>query len=97
MIYGTFFIKEEESPKGYVLSDKIIKVEINDKGVFIDETKVEGENSVYTFDFYNTPIDTPNTGDNRNLTLWATLLGLSVAALTGIGVHEYKKKKVNKK
>lgn len=95
--YGTFFIKEEESPKGYVLSDKIIKVEINDKGVFIDETKVEGENSVYTFDFYNTPIDTPNTGDNRNLTLWATLLGLSVAALTGIGVHEYKKKKVNKK
>ena len=95
--YGTFFIKEEESPKGYVLSDKIIKVEINDKGVFIDETKVEGENSVYTFDFYNTPIDTPNTGDDRNLTLWATLLGLSVATLTGIGVHEYKKKKEKSK
>lgn len=96
--YGTYFIKEEKSPKGYVLSDKIIKLEINDKGIFIDGEKIEGENDIYSFDFYNTPVDTPKTGDNSNLTLWASLLGLSALTLAGIGIREYKKRKsINKK
>ncbi len=42
-----------------MISDKVIKIEINDKGVFIDDVKVEGENSLYTFEFENAPIDTP--------------------------------------
>lgn len=95
--YNTFFIKEENSPKGYVLSDKIIKVEINDKGVFIDGEQINGEDDVYTFDFYNAPVDTPKTGDDSNLMLWAILLGLSVISLTSVGVHEYKKRKIKNK
>lgn len=95
--YNTFFIKEEKSPKGYVLSDKIIKVEINDKGVFIDGKQINGEDDIYTFDFYNVPVDTPKTGDDNNLMLWAILLGLSVVALTSVRVHEYKKRKINNK
>ena len=95
--YGTYFIKEENSPNGYVLSDKVIKLEINDKGIFIDGEKIEGENDIYSFDFYNTPVDTPKTGDNSKITLWAGLLGLSILTLAGIGVREYKKRKsVNK-
>ena len=95
--YGTYFIKEENSPNGYVLSDKVIKLEINDKGIFIDGEKIEGENDIYSFDFYNTPVDTPKTGDNSKITLWAGLLGLSILTLAGIGIHEYKKRKsVNK-
>ena len=95
--YGTYFIKEESSPNGYVLSDKVIKLEINDKGIFIDGEKIEGENDIYSFDFYNTPVDTPKTGDNSKITLWAGLLGLSILTLAGIGVREYKKRKsVNK-
>jgi len=96
--YGNYYIKEIKAPKGYVLSDKVIKVEINDKGVFIDDAKVESEDSIYTFEFENVPVDTPKTGDNSNLTLWASLLGLSIIALASVGVHEYKKRKlVNKK
>lgn len=96
--YGTYFIKEEKSPKAYVLSDKVVKLEINDQGVFIDGEKMESENSIYTFEFYNIPVDTPKTGDNSNLTLWASLLGLSVISLAVLGVHERKKRKVmNKK
>ena len=92
--YGTFFVKEEKSPKSYILSDKIVKVEISDKGVFIDGEKVEGENSIYTFEFYNTPVDTPKTGDDSNLTLWVSLLALCSLTLAGIGIHEYKKRKL---
>ncbi len=96
--YGTYYIKEIAAPKGYVLSDKVIKVEMNDKGTFIDNEKVESEDSVYTFEFENAPVDTPKTGDNSNLKLYAGLLGLSLIALASVGVHEYKKRKsVNKK
>ncbi|MCI8272685.1 MAG: hypothetical protein HFJ55_01205 [Clostridia bacterium] len=95
--YGTYYIKELIAPKGYVLSDKVIKVEMNDKGVFIDDTKVEGEDSVYTFEFYNTPVDTPKTGDNSNMTIWISILAISAIALAGVGVYELKKKKSNHK
>ena len=96
--YGTYYIKEIAAPKGYVLSDKVIKVEMNDKGTFIDNEKVESEDSTYTFEFENVPVDTPKTGDNSNLKLYAGLLGLSILALASVGVHEYKKRKsVNKK
>lgn len=96
--YGIYYIKEIAAPKGYVLSDKIIKVEMNDKGTFIDNERVESEDSIYTFEFENVPVDTPKTGDDSNLKLYAGLLGLSILALAGVGVHEYKKKKsVNKK
>lgn len=96
--YGTYYIKEIAAPQGYVLSDKVIKVEMNDKGTFIDNEKVESEDSVYTFEFENVPVDTPKTGDNGNLKLYAGLLGLSLIALASVGVHEYKKRKsVNKK
>ncbi len=29
--YGIYYIKEIAAPKGYVLSDKVIKIEMNDK------------------------------------------------------------------
>ncbi len=96
--YGTYFIKELESPKGYVLSNKVLKLEINDQGVFLDGQKIEGENDLYTFDFYNTPVDTPKTGDNSNFALWASILGLSAITIAGIGIREIKKRKtVNRK
>lgn len=96
--YGIYYIKEIAAPKGYVLSDKVIKIEMNDKGTFIDNEKVESEDSTYTFEFENVPVDTPKTGDNSNLKLYVGLLGLSILALASVGVHEYKKRKsVNKK
>ena len=70
---------------------------MNDKGVFIDDTKVEREDSVYTFEFYNTPVDTPKTGDNSNMTIWISILAISAIALTGIGVYGLKNKKSNHK
>ncbi len=59
--YGIFYIKELKEPKGYVKSDKVLKLEINDKGVFLDDTQIELKDSIYSFEFENMPVETPNT------------------------------------
>lgn len=59
--YGTFFIKEIKAPNGYELSNRVAKVEINDKGVFIDGIEIQKENEVYSFEFENQKIETPKT------------------------------------
>ncbi|MCI9039931.1 MAG: hypothetical protein HFJ29_08825 [Clostridia bacterium] len=59
--YGTFYIKELKSPKNYELSNRVVKVEINDKGVFVDGTEIQEENTVYSFEFENQKIETPKT------------------------------------
>ena len=59
--YGTFYIKELKSPNGYELSNRIAKVEINDKGVFVDNVEIQKENTVYSFEFENQKIETPKT------------------------------------
>ena len=61
--YGTYYIKEIKAPSNYQLSEKIIKVEINDKGVFVDDNLLESENDLYNFEFTNKKIETPKTGD----------------------------------
>lgn len=61
MRYGTFYIKELKSPKNYELSNRVAKVEINDKGVFVDGTEIQEENTVYSFEFENQKIETPKT------------------------------------
>ena len=92
--YGIFYAKELKSPNGYVLSDETIKIEINDKGVFVNDNKIESsEDGVYSFEFENVKIETPKTGNNSNMPLWIALLTMSAISVAGIGVHEYKKRK----
>ena len=69
---------------------------INDKGVFVDGTEIQEENTVYSFEFENVKIETPNTGDNSNIKLWIALLSISALALAGIGAYEYKKRNSSK-
>lgn len=59
--YGTFYIKELKAPNGYVKSDKVIRLEINDKGVFVDNAPVEKNDNIYSFKFENAPVEIPNT------------------------------------
>lgn len=90
--YGKYYIKEIEAPKGYKLSDKKIIVEINDNGVTIDGNLVqEAEKDLYSFDFENEKIETPNTGDNSNIGFWIKVLSISFILLAGIIVLGIKK------
>lgn len=79
--YGTYYIKEIQAPDGYLLSDKIIKIEINDKGVFADGELLEEDNSVCTFTYFNQQIPKIQTGNERSYPLLLSSLLISVLGL----------------
>jgi len=86
--YGTFYIKELSEPKNYILSEKVLKVEINDKGVFIDNVEIQESDSIYNFEFSNKKIETPKTSDESNDILWLIVLIISTTILFVIVIYE---------
>ena len=95
--YGTYYIKEITAPKGYEKSDKVVKVEINDKGVFVDDKEINENDNIYNFEFENAPIETPNTGDNSHLKLIGGVMILSLLGLILLAIKLFKNNKDNKK
>lgn len=94
--YGTYYIKEITAPDGYLKSDETIKIEINDKGVFVNkELAKEVSNKVYSFEFENVKI--PKTGENRNTNIYLVIFVILTFSSVGIGIYEHQKKKNNKK
>ena len=89
--YGEFWIKETKAPVGYLLSDEVKHVEINDKGVFVNGKKVEEENAVYSFIYENQmmPSDDIKTGDTTKTSF---ALMTSIVSLLGIVLIIMKKK-----
>ncbi|NBK97760.1 MAG: hypothetical protein EOM50_07035 [Erysipelotrichia bacterium] len=97
--YGVTYLKETQAPTGYEISDKVIKVEINDEGVFIDDEKIENEDDVYSFVVENKKIPETKeveTGDTSNPTLYLGLMGMSCIALSGVLMCRNKKKERGK-
>lgn len=94
--YGEYYIKELQAPKNYNLSTEIAKVEINDKGVFVNGNLIEEIEDVYSFEFENAPIETPKTSDNRNQTVLSVFAGMSAMSLLAIGIYEIIKRRKNK-
>ena len=78
--YGSYYLKETKAPTGYRLSDKILKIEFNDFGVFFNDQPVEKTEGRYIFNFENDLITTktPNTGDDSNIVLWQLLAALMI-------------------
>lgn len=89
--FGTYYIKEIKAPLGYKLSDQVVKIEINDKGVFADGVSLEENNGVYSFKYYNSLLPIIQTGNEMN---YALLLVICAIAITGIigGIILLKKK-----
>lgn len=90
--YGTFYIKELKAPLGYKLSDQVVKIEINDEGVFADGVSLEETEGIYSFVYYNSLLPAIQTGNETN---YALLLGIAAIATVGIigGTILLKKKK----
>ncbi len=87
--YGTYYIKEIKAPKDYELSNKIVKVEINDKGIFVDDTQVEENENTIEFTFENKKIEVPKTGVESKIKLFA---GSIILSLLGIAYIIIKRK-----
>lgn len=70
----------------------MIKLEINDKGIFVDGELLEENDSIYEFTFYNKQIPKIQTGTELNRTL---LMVSAIISLLGIGtgIVVLKKKK----
>ena len=84
--YGTYYIKEIEEPIGYLISNEIIKFEVNDKGIFVNEKQVEEKDGVCSIEFLNNKIPVIETttkiqtSDELNIGLWTTCLVISFVA-----------------
>lgn len=94
--YGVYYIKENEAPRGYQLSDKIVKIEINDKGTFADEELLEDKDSICEFIYYNQPIPRIQTGDETNYILLVISILISLVVITtAIIILKKNKQKMN--
>ena len=91
--YGTYYIKEIKAPKDYELSNKIVKVEINDKGIFVDDTQVEENENTIEFTFENKKIEVPKTGVESKIKLFASAIILSLLGIAYIIKHKQNKDK----
>lgn len=92
--YGTYYIKETKAPFGYQLSDKVVKIEINNEGTFADGELLEDNDSICTFTYYNKLIPKIQTGSEMNYIL---LIGSAIISLLGIttGIVVLKRKNKN--
>ena len=94
--YGTYYIKETKAPTDYELSNKVVKVEINDKGIFVDDKQMEEKDDTVEFTFENKKIEVPKTGDDSNIKLFAGIGLLSLLGATYIIIRNHKKNKKDK-
>ena len=90
--YGTYYIKELKAPDGYELSSRVAKVEINDKGIFVDDNKIEEKDSTIEFNFENKHIEIPKTGDNTHIKLAVGIIILSILGLALLFIKLFKNK-----
>ena len=90
--YGTYYIKELKAPDGYELSSRVAKVEINDKGIFVDNSQVEEKDGTIEFNFENKHIEIPKTGDNTHIKLAVGIIILSILGLALLFIKLFKNK-----
>ncbi len=92
--YGTYFIKEIQAPLGYRLSKQVVKVEINEKGVFADGKSLEEKDNIYSFEYYNVLLPSIQTGNEINYIFLLTLIVISLTGTTaGIIILKRKNRK----
>ena len=94
--YGTTYIKETKAPLGYSLSPEVVKVEVNDKGLFVNGKKVErSEDLLYSIIYKDSLLPVIQTGAGSDSMLFI-VAGLGVL-VSLIGILEYRRRNKNKK
>lgn len=74
----------------------MVKIEINEKGVFADGVSLEESDGVYSFVYYNSLLPAIQTGNEMNYPLILGLMGISLIGITtGIVILKRRKKENN--
>ncbi|MEG0710520.1 MAG: SpaA isopeptide-forming pilin-related protein, partial [Longicatena sp.] len=97
--YGITYIKETKAPQGYRLSNKIIKVEVNKAGVFINDKKIESKQDSYQTQFENEElplIKKVKTSDETNMYAYILITLFSSIVLLGTYKRSTKEKNAHK-
>lgn len=92
--YGIYYIKETKAPLGYELSNQIVKIEINQTGVYADGKCLNEVDGVYSFVYLNSLLPEIHTGENSKRTMmFITMGGIAILGIVGM---IYIKKRSNK-
>lgn len=89
--FGISYIKEIENPKGYQKSDHIMKIEVNENGVYVDDKKIEDQEDSYPIYFANDTIVEVKTGDITNMYPQMMIAGGSLIIIVGLSIFLRKK------
>lgn len=74
----------------------MVKIEINQDGVFADGVSLEESDGVYSFVYYNSLLPAIQTGNEMNYPLILGLMGISLIGITtGIVILKRRKKENN--
>lgn len=81
--YGTYYFKEIKAPTGYSLSQEIVKIEINDRGVYVNNEILDEKDGVYSIDFFNSKLQEVQTSDESNLGILmiVAIISFTIASL----------------
>lgn len=97
--YGVWYASEFSAPEGYAISNEIVKIELNDEGLYINDKIVKtDEDLLYSIKYQNTllPViqehNRVQTGYKDNRNLYLVLGGISFAGAITIIISLCKKK-----
>ncbi|MEG0410288.1 MAG: SpaA isopeptide-forming pilin-related protein [Erysipelotrichaceae bacterium] len=86
--YGITYIKETKAPTGYLLSDEVVKIEVNNEGVFVNDRKYAvDDKDVYSIIYQNSLMPAVKkvvTGDFNNNQIFGLFIILSLLGICGI-------------
>lgn len=98
--YGIWYASEYTAPEGYSISSEIVKIELNDNGLFVNDQLVEtDEDLLYSIKYQDTllPVIQNNpgvqTGYEDNMPIYLAVGGISLAGITTILISLCKRKK----
>lgn len=92
--YGIWYIKEKSAPQGYAISSEVVKVELNENGLFVNDNLVEtDEELTYSIIYQNSLLPVIQTGYNDNPTIYIAIGCLSLAGLSSMIIYTVKKRR----
>ena len=81
---STLYIKETKAPLGYLLSDEVVKVQVKDSTLYVNDKAVENSGYLYSIVYKNSIVPKKTTGTptstKTGLMMFSGMLAVSAAA-----------------